>query len=156
MFNVAAAQAAKAATATIPIVFASGVDPVKTGLVASLNHPGGNITGVNVLADELIPKQVEVLHELVPAATTIAALINTTNKTSSEAISKDAQAAAERIGVLLTVLHASTDAEIADAFVAMRQQKVGGLVIAPDSFFGSRNEVLEFGTSRRCSYHWTF
>jgi ABC-type uncharacterized transport system substrate-binding protein len=130
------------ATATIPIVFASGVDPVKTGLVASLNRPGGNITGVNVLADELIPKQVEVLHELVPAATTIAVLVNPTNKTSSEAISKYAQAAAERISVLLTVLHASTDAEIADAFVAMRQQKVGGLVIAPDSFFGSRNEVL--------------
>jgi len=141
-YNLAAAQAAKAATATIPIVFASGVDPVKTGLVASLNRPGGNITGVNVLADDLIPKQVEVLHELAPAATTIAALVNPTNEASSETISKDAQAAAERIGVLLTVLHASTDAEIAAAFVAMRQQKVGGLVIAPDSFFGSRNEVL--------------
>ena len=141
-YNLAAAQAAKAATATIPIVFASGVDPVKAGLVASLNRPGGNITGVNVLANELIPKQVEVLHELIPAATTVAALLNPTNKDSSENISEDAQAAAKRIGVLLTVLHATTDAEIAAAFVAMRQQKIGGLVIAPDSFFGSRNEVL--------------
>jgi putative ABC transport system substrate-binding protein len=103
-YNLAAAQAAKAATTTIPIVFASGVDPVKTGLVASLNQPGGNITGVNVLANELVPKQVEVLRELVPAATTIAALINPTNKDSSENMSKDAQAAAEKIGVQLIVL----------------------------------------------------
>lgn len=110
--------------------------------MASLNHPGGNITGVNVLANELIPKQVEVLHELVPAATTIAALLNPTNKDSSENISKDALAAAEKIGVHLVLLHASTDAEIATAFVTLRQQKVGALMIAPDSFFGSRNEVL--------------
>jgi putative ABC transport system substrate-binding protein len=141
-YNLAAAQAAKAATTTIPIVFASGVDPVKTGLVASLNQPGGNITGVNVLANELVPKQLEVLRELVPAATTIAALINSTNKDSSENMSKDAQAAAEKIGVQLIVLHASTDAEIAAAFVTMRQQKAGALLIAPDSFFSSRNEVL--------------
>jgi putative ABC transport system substrate-binding protein len=141
-YNLAAAQAAKAATATIPIVFASGVDPVRTGLVASLNRPGGNITGVSILANELIPKQIEVLHELVPAATTIAALLNPTNKDSSENVSKDAQAAAKKIGVQLSVLHASTDAEIAAAFVTMRQQKVGALMIAPDSFFSGRNEVL--------------
>jgi len=78
----------------------------------------------------------------VPAATTIAALINSTNKDSSENMSKDAQAAAEKIGVQLIVLHASTDAEIAAAFVTMRQQKAGALLIAPDSFFSSRNEVL--------------
>src|SRR5262249_37415010 len=141
-YNLAAAQAAKAATATIPVVFTSGVDPVRTGLVASLNRPGGNLTGVSILANELIAKQVEVLHELVPAATTVAALVNPTNKDSSENISKDAQLAAERIGVQLTVLHASTDAEIAAAFVAMRQHKVGALMIAPDSFFSGRNEVL--------------
>ena len=131
-YNLAAAQAAKSATATIPIVFASGVDPIRTGLVASLNRPGGNITGVSILANELIPKQVEVLHELVPAATTIAALLNPTNKDSSENISKDALAAAEKIGVHLVLLHASTDAEIATAFVTMRQQKVGALMIAPE------------------------
>jgi len=141
-YNLAAAQAAKAATTTIPIVFASGVDPVKRGLVASLNRPGGNITGVNVLANELIPKQVEVLHELVPAATTIGALVNPTNKDSSDNIAKDAQAAAKKVGVQLIVLHASTDAEIVDAFATMRENKVGALMIAPDSFFGSRNEVL--------------
>ncbi|MGB6915481.1 MAG: ABC transporter substrate-binding protein, partial [Pseudolabrys sp.] len=141
-YNLAAAQAAKAATSTIPIVFASGVDPVRTSLVASLNRPGGNITGVSILANELVPKQVEVLHELVPAATTIAALLNPTNKVSSENVSKDAQVAAKKIGVQLSVLHASTDAEIVAAFVTMRQQQVGALVIAPDSFFSSRNEVL--------------
>jgi len=141
-YNLAAAQAAKAATSTIPIVFASGVDPVRTSLVASLNRPGGNITGVSILANELVPKQVEVLHELVPAATTIAALLNPTNKDSSENVSKDAQVAAKKIGVQLSVLHASTDAEIVAAFVTMRQQQVGALVIAPDSFFSSRNEVL--------------
>jgi len=141
-YNLAAAQAAKAATNTIPIVFASGADPVKAGLVASLNQPSGNITGVNILANELVPKQVEVLHELVPAATTIAALLNPTNKDSSENISKDAQAAAEKIGVQLIVLHARTDAEIAAAFVTVHQQKVGALIIAPDSFFSGRNEVL--------------
>jgi putative ABC transport system substrate-binding protein len=141
-YNLAAAQAAKAATATIPVVFTSGVDPVRTGLVASLNRPGGNLTGVSILANELIAKQVEVLHELVPAATTVAVLVNPTNKDSSENISKDAQAAAERVGVHLTVLHASTDAEIAAAFVDVRQHKAGALMIAPDSFFGSRNEVL--------------
>jgi len=141
-YNLAAAQAAKAATTTIPIVFASGVDPVKTGLVASLNQPGGNITGVSILSNELGPKQVEVLHELVPAATTIAALLNPANKDSSENISKDIQTAAEKIGVQLILLHASTDAEIVAAFVSMRQQKAGALLIAPDSFFSSRNEVL--------------
>jgi putative ABC transport system substrate-binding protein len=121
-YNLAAAQAAKAATSTIPIVFASGVDPVRTSLVASLNRPGGNITGVSILANELVPKQVEVLHELVPTATTIAALLNPTNKDSSENVSKDAQVAAKKIGVQLSVLHASTDAEIVAAFVTMRQQ----------------------------------
>jgi len=141
-YNLAAAQAAKAATTTIPIVFASGADPVTTGLVASLNQPGGNITGVTLLATELVPKQVEVLHELVPAATTITVLLNPTNKDPFESMARDAQAAAEKIGVQLIVLHASTDAEIAAAFVAIRQQKAGALFITPDSFLSSRNEVL--------------
>jgi putative ABC transport system substrate-binding protein len=141
-YNLAAAKAAKVATATIPIVFASGVDPVKAGLVASLNRPGGNITGVNILTNELVPKHAELLHELVPKATIIAALINPANRESAESMSKDLKVAANRIGVELRVLHASTDAEIATAFVTMRQQQVGALMITPDSFFGGRNEVL--------------
>ena len=141
-YNLAAAKAAKSATNIIPIVFSSGADPVKAGLVVSLNRPGGNITGVNILTNELVPKHVELLHELVPSATTIAALINPTNKDSSEAMTKDASAAANRIGVKLHVLNASTDADIATAFVTLRQQQSGGLIITPNSFFGSRNEVI--------------
>jgi ABC-type uncharacterized transport system substrate-binding protein len=141
-YNLAAAKAAKVATAIIPIVFASGVDPVKAGLVASLNRPGGNITGVNILTNELVPKHAELLHELVPKATIIAALINPANRESAESMSKDLKVAANRMGVELRVLHASTDAEIATAFVTMRQQQVGALMITPDSFFGGRNEVL--------------
>ena len=141
-YNLAAAKAAQAATNSIPIVFASGVDPVKSGLVTSLNRPGGNITGVNILTNELVPKHVEVMHELVPSATTMAALVNPTNKDSAEAMSKDAKAAAGRIGVQLHLLNASNDADIAAAFVTLRQQTSGALIITPDSFFGSRNEVL--------------
>ncbi len=141
-YNLAAAQAAKAATDTIPIVFISGVDPVRTGLVASLNQPGSNVTGVSILANELIPKQIEVLHELVPKATTIAALLNPANKDSSQNMSEYAQTAAKQIGVQLSVLYANNDAEIAAAFVSIQQQKIGALMIAPDAFFDNRNEVL--------------
>jgi putative ABC transport system substrate-binding protein len=115
---------------------------VKTGLVSTLNRPGGNITGVNILTNELVPKYVELLRELVPAATRIAALINPTNKESAESMSKDAKAAADRVGLQLHLLNASTDADIAAAFVALRQQQDSALIITPDSFFGSRNEVL--------------
>ncbi len=141
-YNLAAAKAAKEATSTIPIVFASGVDPVKTGLVSSLNRPGGNITGVNILSNELVPKHVELLRELVPAATRIAALINPTNKEFAESMSRDAKAAADRVGLELDLLNASTDAEIAAAFATLRQRQDSALIITPDLFFGSRNEVL--------------
>ena len=141
-YNLAAAKAAKEATGTIPIVFASGVDPVKAGLVTSLNRPGGNITGVNILTNELVPKHVELLRELVPAATRIAALINPTNKESAESMSKEATAAADRVGLQLHLLSASADADIAAAFAALRQQQDSALIITPDSFFASRNEVL--------------
>src|ERR1700730_7386186 len=102
-----AAQAAKAATTTIPIVFTAGFDPVEVGLVASLNHPGGNITGVSILDVELGPKRLELLHELVPAATSFAVLVNPTDPARAETTSKELQAAAYSLGLQkLHVLHA--------------------------------------------------
>ena len=141
-YNLAAAEAAKAATATIPIVFASGVDPVKAGLVASLSRPGGNITGVNILTNELVPKHLEVLHELVPSAKVVAALVNPTNRQSAEAMAKDAQAAADRIGLKLLIVNATSEADLENTFTTLRQNSVEALTITPDSFFGSQNKQL--------------
>ena len=107
-----AAPAAKAATGTIPIVFTTGLDPVQEGLVASLNRPGGNLTGVTALAVEVGPKALEVLHELVPTATVIALLVNPTNP-SAEVLSRDLQTAARALGLQLHVLHASTERDSA-------------------------------------------
>jgi putative tryptophan/tyrosine transport system substrate-binding protein len=108
--NGRAAQAAKAATATIPIVFTTGFDPVEVGLVASLNHPGGNITGVAILDVELGPKRLELLHELVPTATSFAVLVNPTDPARAESTLKELQAAAHSLGLQqLHILQASTE-----------------------------------------------
>ena len=104
--------AAKAATTTIPIVFVTAADPVALGLVASLNRPGGNLTGVATLTVQLGAKQLEMLHELVPTATIFALLVNPTNPTNAETLSRDLQAAARTLGLQLHVLHASTDPSI--------------------------------------------
>src|SRR5262245_32309133 len=130
--------AAKAATATIPIVFIS-TDPVKLGLVASLNRPGGKLTGVNTLNTELVAKRLELLHELVPTATIIGALINPESPTA-EALTSDLHSAARILGLQLHVLHASTEREIDTAFRALAQLRAGGLVIGSDGFFNSRSE----------------
>jgi putative ABC transport system substrate-binding protein len=135
------ALAAKAATATIPIVFTVGIDPVEVGLVASLNRPGGYLTGVSILNVELAPKRLELLHELVPAATLIALLINPTNP-NAETLSRDLQAAARTLGLQLHVLRASTDGELDMVFATWGQLRAGGLVIGPDTFFVSRTERL--------------
>ncbi len=140
--NGAGARAAKAATATIPIVFVGGFDPVETGLVASLNRPGGNITGVSVFDVELGPKRLELLHEAVPAATTIAVLVNPTSPTRAESIVSDLRTAALAVGVQLDILNASTDKEIEAAFASVVRQGMGGLVIGGDPFFTSRAEQL--------------
>jgi putative ABC transport system substrate-binding protein len=139
--NLPAALAAKAATATIPIVFTSGVDPVKAGLVASYNRPGGNITGVVILAIELIPKRMELLYEMVPATKVIAALVNPASPIA-EAISRDAKVAAEKIGLELLVLHANTEQDFETAFATLRKLRASGLVITPDSLFISRSGQL--------------
>ncbi len=136
------ALAAKAATTTIPIVFYTGADPVAVGLVASLNRPGGNVTGLTSLNVEVGPKRLELLHELVPTATIIALLVNPTNPTIAEIESRDAQTAARTFGLQLHVLHASTERNFDEVFATLAQLRAGGLVIGPDAFFNGRSEQL--------------
>jgi len=140
--STAAALAAKATTTTIPIIFAIGADPVAAGLVPSLNRPGGNITGVATLNAEVGPKRLEMLHQVVPAATIVALLVNQTNPVISEPLSRDAQAAARTLGIRLHILRASNDAEIEAAFAALDGLQAGGLVIGSDQFFNSRSGQL--------------
>jgi ABC-type uncharacterized transport system substrate-binding protein len=140
--NGAAAQAAKAATATIPIVFTAGFDPVEVGLVASLNRPGGNITGVGVLDVELGPKRLELLHELIPTATMIAVLVNPSDPARAETTLRQLQAAAHSLGLHLHVLNASTDSDFDTVFASLIQLHAGGLVIGGEPFFNSRSEQL--------------
>jgi putative ABC transport system substrate-binding protein len=139
--NSPAAVAAKAATATIPIVFSSGTDPVKLGLVASLNRPGGNLTGVSNLNVELGPKRLEIMHELVPAATIIGLLVNPTNS-NSEAVVRDHQVAAHSLGLQLSLVHASTERELDAAFANLSRRRVGALTIGGDPYFVSRSDQL--------------
>jgi putative ABC transport system substrate-binding protein len=133
--GVPAALAAKSATATIPIVFQSGADPVKMGLVASLAQPGGNMTGASNLDVEIGPKQMEMLHELVPMATSIALLVNPTNP-NTETVTKDMQTAARILGLQLHIVNASANDDLDTAFANLIRLPAGGLVIAPDPFFG--------------------
>jgi putative tryptophan/tyrosine transport system substrate-binding protein len=137
-----ATLAAKAATATIPIVFQLGNDPVAIGLVASLNRPGGNITGVTTLSVELGPKRLELLHELIPAATITAVLVNPNNATALETQTRDLQAAARNLGLQLHVLQASTDRDFDTVFTTLVQLRAGGLAIGGDAFLNSRSEQL--------------
>jgi putative ABC transport system substrate-binding protein len=134
--------AAKAGTTTIPIIFTTVVDPVEAGLVASLNRPGGNLTGWTILNIELVPKQLELLHELVPTASANALLVNAGNPVLAEPTTKNVQAAARTLGLQLYVLNASTDQEIDAAFATLVRLRTGGLVIGPDNFFNSRMEQL--------------
>jgi putative tryptophan/tyrosine transport system substrate-binding protein len=136
------AVAAKAATATIPIVFGVSVDPVKVELVASLNRPGGNLTGVTSLNVEIGPKKLELLHELLPAATTIAMLVNPTSPSIAEPSTRTLQAAARALGLQLHVLHASTERDFDTVFATLVQLRASGLVIMPDSFFLAHSEQL--------------
>jgi putative ABC transport system substrate-binding protein len=139
-----AVLAAKRATTLIPIVFVVGVDPVQLGLVASLNRPGGNLTGVVNLAMELGPKRLELLRELLPTATAIAVLINQHSPVAGAA-EQQMQAAARTLGVQLHVLHASTDRELEAVFAGL---SASGLVVSGDPFFNSRAEQLAVLASR--------
>ncbi len=137
-----AALAAKAATATIPIVFAVSVDPIKIGLVASLNRPGGNLTGITNLNVEVGPKRLELLRELIPTATIIALLVNPTSPSIAEGFLRALQPAARVLGLQLHVLNASTDRDFDPVFATMDQLRADALVISPDVFFNTRIERL--------------
>ena len=137
------ALAAKAATTTIPIVFSTAADPVAQGLVASLARPGGNATGVNNLATELVQKQIEKLHQMVPAATAIAALVNPTNPTLAEPATKAVQAAGRTLGLkMIHIIQASTERDIDAAFATLFRLGAGALVVCPDTFFTSRRDQI--------------
>jgi putative ABC transport system substrate-binding protein len=143
-----AALAAKAASTTVPIVFAIAADPVQVGLVASLNRPGANVTGVVTLNIEIAPKRLELLHELVPTATSFALLVNPANPALAEPVSERVQAAARTLGMKLHVLHASSEPELEAVLATAARLPTAGLVIGPDPFFNSRIEQLAALTSR--------
>ena len=140
-FGTAAALVAKAATTTIPIVFLVGGDPMALGLVVRLNRPGGSITGVTPLNDELAPKLLELLHEMVPKAAIIGYLINPDNASSAN-LSRQIQAAARTIGQRVHILNVSSENDFEPAFATLDQIRAGGLCVQGDTFFNSRREQL--------------
>jgi putative ABC transport system substrate-binding protein len=139
-----AAQIAKAATATIPIVFSVGEDPVKLGLVASLARPGGNATGINFFAQEVNAKRLGLLHQLVPKAVRIAVLVNPANAPTAEATLREIPEAVRALGLQIRVLNASTRSEIEAAFATLVHERADALYVAGDVFFGSRR--VQFAT----------
>src|SRR6516165_10547540 len=139
-----ATLAAKAATATIPIVFGVGIDPVELGLVASLARPGGNATGINFFVSEVVAKRLGLLHDLVPKAIRIAVLVNPANVSSTETTLREIPEAARSLGLQIQVLNASTSREIEEAFATLVHDRAGALFVGPDSFFQSRR--VQFAT----------
>ena len=127
--------AAKAATATIPIVFGAGGNPVQLGLVGSLARPGGNATGINFFSEEVVAKRLRLLHDLVPKAVRIAVLVNPTNAPSAEPTTREVQQAAPVIGLQFRILNASTTGEIDAAFATIARERFDALFVAPDGFF---------------------
>jgi putative tryptophan/tyrosine transport system substrate-binding protein len=140
--GIASAVAAKAATREIPIVFGTGADPVEVGLVASLNRPGGNVTGVTSLNQEVAPKRLELMHELLPSVNSMALLVNPAVPANAEPVSRSSQAAAQALGLKLHIVHASNDRDFDAVFERLIQLRVGALVIGPDNFFTSRSGEL--------------
>jgi ABC-type uncharacterized transport system substrate-binding protein len=143
-----AALAAKTATATIPIVFLLGSDPVGGGLVDNLARPGGNVTGITSMNMELGSKRLELLRELLPTTNVIALLVNPTNPTITQSTSRDLQSAAHVFGLQLHILNATSEADFDSVFATISKLRAGALVIAPDALFISRNEQLAALTVR--------
>jgi putative ABC transport system substrate-binding protein len=140
--NTPANLAAKKATDTIPIVFTTASDPVQIGLVPNLSHPGGNVTGVSQLNVEVGQKRLELAHQLMPAATSLAFLLNPSDSTRAETLLRDAHAAATPLGLQLHVLRARTEAETEAAFAGFAALKAGVLVIGADAFFNAKTRLL--------------
>jgi putative ABC transport system substrate-binding protein len=140
-FSPPAAQAAKAATAIIPIVFESGNDPIKAGLVASFNRPGGNATGINILVEELLGKRLGLLHELVPTALIIAAILNSQTP-AYETQSRDLRAAAQKLGIEILILNASTEQDVDKAFTEAARMRAGALLVGSDPFLATCVEQM--------------
>jgi putative ABC transport system substrate-binding protein len=146
----ASSRAAKAATTTIPIAFVVGGDPVSLGLVASLARPGGNATGINFFATELVAKRLELLRELVPAATRIAVLVNPADAAVTESTLRDVEAAARAMGLHIQVFKASTSREINAAFADLVRERPDALFVAPGPFFtGRRVQLAQLATLHR-------
>ena len=139
--------AAKAATATIPIVFTMGGDPVAAGLVTSLSRPGGNVTGASLMGVELAPKRLELIRQLVPTASAIALLVNPTFPQSAAEV-RDTQAAARSLGLHVTVLNASSESDLENVFAKMAQQKFDALIVGTDPFLLGQREQLARLTAR--------
>jgi putative tryptophan/tyrosine transport system substrate-binding protein len=148
MFATPAAQAAKATTTTIPIVFSIGDDPVKHGLVASLSRPGGNATGINFFSSEVTAKRLGLLHELLPKAARIGVLVNPTNVEITERTVKDVNAAADPLGLQIEVLNASNGNEIDAAFATLVSHRADGLLVGADAFFVSRRVQIAILAAR--------
>jgi ABC-type uncharacterized transport system substrate-binding protein len=140
--GVPSAFAAKAATATIPIVFMSAEDPVRLGLVASLARPGANLTGINIFSSELVAKRLELLRELVPAATRVAVIVNPRNAATTETTLRDLETAARAMGLQIQVLNASTSHEINVAFATLVRDRLDALFVGLDPFLTSRRVQL--------------
>jgi putative tryptophan/tyrosine transport system substrate-binding protein len=140
--NTPANLAAKAATSTIPIVFTTASDPVQIGLVPNLSRPSGNVTGVSQLNVEIGPKRIELAQQLMPAATSVAFLVNPSDVSRAERLTRDAQAAAVPLGLKVHVLRALTDAQIEAAFAGFAQSKAGVMVIGADALFNSKSQLL--------------
>src|SRR5262245_16660655 len=152
----APAFAAKAATATIPIVFISAEDPVKLGLVANLARPGGNLTGFNIFTGELVAKRMELLRELVPGAARVAVLVRPPNAVNTEAMLRDVEPAARGLGLQIQVVHCSSSREITAAFATFARQRPDALFVGNDAFFLSRRIQLTHLASRHAlpaTYH---
>jgi putative ABC transport system substrate-binding protein len=145
----AAAQAAKAATTTIPIVFGVAEDPVKLGLVANLARPGGNATGINIFTSEVVAKRLGLLHDLVPKAVRVAVLVNPANAPIAETILRDIPEAARALGLQIQILNASRSREIEAAFATLVHDQADALFVSPDGFFGNRR--VQFATL--AAYH---
>jgi putative ABC transport system substrate-binding protein len=140
--NTPANIAAKNATDSIPVVFTTASDPVQIGLVTNLNHPGGNVTGVTQLNALLGPKRLELAHELLPAATDLALLVNPNDQARAEKFTMGVRDAATRFGVHLHVLRAGTEAEIETAFAGVSQLKASALVVGADAFYNANAKLL--------------